>query len=162
MKQKRRNGESVVARGRWHFSLRKRREWRSRERTERRAELSGEAAVALTRVKGPCACIHHLCPHTAHPAPFQTDSDLGGDTRVWFSNCSDSLADPVLEGGVPHFPRRGPRSCVCLCVLRVTCCNGQKWTEKWNRTRGLQLGGDVCRAGNPASPGARTPRSRPR
>lgn len=99
VKQKGRNGESVVARGRWHFSLRKRREWRRRERTERRAELSGEAAVPLTRVKGPCACIHHLCPRTAHPAPFETDLDLGGDTHVWFSNWSDSLADPVLEGG---------------------------------------------------------------
>lgn len=68
------------------------------------------------------------------------------------------------KGGVSQFPRRGPRSfflCVCLCVLRVAC-HGQKWTEKWNRTRGLQLGEDVRHAGDPASPGARTPRSRPR
>lgn len=50
---------------------------------------------------------------------------------------------------------------MCLCVLRVAC-NGEKWTEKWNRTRGLQLGEDVRHAGDPASPGARTPRSRPR
>lgn len=67
------------------------------------------------------------------------------------------------KGGVSQFPRRGPRSFffVCLCVLRVAC-HGQKWTEKWNRTRGLQLGEDVRHAGDPASPGARTPRSRPR
>lgn len=64
-------------------------------------------------------------------------------------------------GGGSHFPHRGPRSFVCLCVLRVAC-NGEKWTEKWNRTRGLQLGEDVRHAGDPASPGARTPRSRPR
>lgn len=49
----------------------------------------------------------------------------------------------------------------CLCVLRVAG-NGEKWTEKWNRTRGLQLGEDVRHVGDPGSPGACTARSRPR
>lgn len=64
------------------------------------------------------------------------------------------LSSPAVDRGVFFL-------CVCLCVLRVAC-HGQKWTEKWNRTRGLQLGEDVRHAGDPASPGARTPRSRPR
>lgn len=52
---------------------------------------------------------------------------------------------------------------MCLCVLRAAC-HGQEWTEKWIRTRELlQLGEDVRQhAGDPASPGAFTPRSRPR
>lgn len=49
-----------------------------------------------------------------------------------------------------------------LCASPVACCNGQKWTEKWNRTRGWQLGEDGRHAGNPGSAGARTPGSRSR
>lgn len=68
---------------------------------------------------------------------------------------------PVLEE-VSRSSRRGPRSCVRLCVSPVACCNGQKWTEKWNRTRGWQLGEDGRHAGDPGSAGARTPGSRSR
>lgn len=156
------NGEPMVARGRWHFSLslRKRKEWRRRERTERKAELSGETAAPLTRVKGlrlfppplsshssPCALWDGLRPPRRYPP-------LAYWTRL--------INQQTLLEWVSRFSRRGPRSCACLCVSRVACCNGQKWTEKWNRTRVWQLAEDGRHAGNPGSAGARTPRSRSR
>lgn len=147
---------------------------KERAHGERKAELSGKAAAPLTRVKGPRGDFHHLSLSAQlnlrllRRTPTSGLEAIHSSATFWFwtrlINQQTLRWTKGERGGVlisPTADRGVVCVCVCLCVIRVAC-NGEKWTEKWNRTRGLQLGEDVHHAGDPAPPSARTPRSRPR